>query len=101
MRQPIYIASSPAPISNNFARGSYISALIEGKDFLFLGYSLADWNVRVILRKLLRKISPGSVRFWAIVRGRSDIEEEMWKSHALNIYSMDLDEFGAELQKYL
>lgn len=79
----------------------YISALIEGKDFLFLGYSLVDWNVRVILRKLLRRISPGSVRFWAIVRGRSNIEEEVWKSHALNIYPMDLNEFAAELQKYL
>ena len=79
----------------------YVSALIEGKDFLFLGYSLVDWNVRVILRKLLRRISPGSVRFWAIVRGRSDIEEEVWKSHALNIYPMDLNEFAAELQNYL
>ena len=34
MRQPIYIASSPAPISNNFARGSLF------KVFNFIAYEM-------------------------------------------------------------
>jgi hypothetical protein len=100
----------------------YISGLIEGKDFLFLGYSLEDWNVRVILRKLLKRAKQtrdhqvrdkndddnngstneeGEVRFWAIVRGRSDVEQEVWQAQNLNIYPMDLCEFSENLVKYL
>src|SRR5262249_3340802 len=40
----------------------YVNALMEGKDFLFLGYSLEDWNVRVILRKLLKRATNRDVR---------------------------------------
>jgi hypothetical protein len=79
----------------------YVNRLIEGKDFLFLGYSLEDWNIRVILRKLLRRTNAGGVRFWAIVNGRSDIEQEVWQAHNLNIYPMDLLEFADELTRYL
>jgi hypothetical protein len=80
----------------------YINALMEGKDFLFLGYSLLDWNVRVILRKLLRRPrTRGHARFWAIVSGRSAVEQEIWQAHDLNIYPMDLVEFGEQLARHL
>jgi SIR2-like domain len=81
----------------------YINRLMQGKNFLFLGYSLEDWNVRVILRKLLNPVKPGDVRCWAIVRGRSDTEQRVWQSNSLNIYPMDLLKFserlGAELER--
>jgi hypothetical protein len=79
----------------------YVDGLIEGKDFLFLGYSLKDWNVRVILRKLLRRTGVGQVRFWAIVSGPSNVEQEVWQAHNLNVYSMDLVSFATKLAKYL
>jgi SIR2-like domain len=75
----------------------YVNRLMEGKNFLFLGYSLEDWNVRVILRKLLTPIRLGDVRCWAIVRGRSDTEQRVWQSHGLNIYPMDLLKFSEKL----
>jgi hypothetical protein len=75
----------------------YINRLMQGKNFLFLGYSLEDWNVRVILRKLLNPIKPGDVRCWAIVRGRSDMEQRVWQSNSLNIYPMDLMKFSERL----
>lgn len=79
----------------------YIDGQLTGKDFLFLGYSLEDWNVRVILRKLLKRPAGADVRFWAIVRGRSDAEQEVWQARNLNIYPMDLLVFTRELAKYL
>lgn len=75
----------------------YINRLMEGKNFLFLGYSLEDWNVRVILSKLLDRIKPGDVRCWAVVRGRSDTEQRVWQSQSLNIYPMDLLKFSDRL----
>jgi SIR2-like domain len=104
----------------------YLHSLMESKDILFLGYSLEDWNIRVILRKLFKQSKQAlkqpkerqmqeidtnnpsnageekeEVRFWAIVRGRSDVEQEVWQAQNLNIYSMNLCSFAEELGKYL
>ena len=79
----------------------YVSRLMEGKDFLFLGYSLEDWNVRVILRKLLSRSAAGSVKFWAIVSGHSEVEQQVWQAQNLNIYPMDLVAFAQELATHL
>jgi hypothetical protein len=78
----------------------YITGLLQGKDLLFLGYSLADWNVRVILRKLLRQATQ-AVKFWAIVSGHSDVEQELWQARDLRIYPMDLLAFAEELANEL
>jgi hypothetical protein len=82
----------------------YIEELMRRKNFLFLGYSLEDWNVRVILRKLLESMPSGAgdsrgekVRFWAIVRGLSEAEQKVWQSQNLNVYQMDLVTFAERL----
>jgi SIR2-like domain len=82
----------------------YIEELMRRKNFLFLGYSLEDWNVRVILRKLLESMPSGAgdtrgekVRFWAIVRGLSEAEQKVWQSQNLNVYQMDLLTFTERL----
>jgi hypothetical protein len=80
----------------------YITRLMHGKNLLFLGYSLEDWNVRVILSKLLDPIKGGEIlRCWAIVRGRSDAEQKVWRSNRLNIYPMDLQKFSDKLETEL
>jgi hypothetical protein len=97
------------------AQGDYIPAYIRrlmgGKRLLFLGYSLEDWNVRVILSKLNSRRQPSQlsdagsaqtpsnedVRNWAIVKGRNDAEQRVWQAKNLNIYSMDLREFTEKL----
>jgi hypothetical protein len=80
----------------------YIDGLMQGKDFLFLGYSLADWNVRVILRKILKRAAlTKPARCWAIVNGKSDIEQQVWQAQNLNIYGLDLLAFSEQLSTYL
>src|SRR5262249_17848443 len=99
---------------------AYIKRLMAGKKLLFLGYSLEDWNVRVILSKLLNSRRPtpeagsaklrsddddgkkdGELRYWAVVRGRNDAEQRVWQAKNLNIYSMDLREFTNKLVQAL
>jgi hypothetical protein len=77
----------------------YVDALMLNKDFLFLGYSLEDWHVRVILRKLLA--GPRNVRFWAIVTGHSEVEQRVWQANELSIYPVDLIAFAEELARHL
>jgi hypothetical protein len=80
----------------------YVDALMKGKDFLFLGYSLADWNVRVILRKLLKRTTAAKpVRCWAIVGGKTHVAQQVWQAQNLNIYPMDLLQFARELGGHL
>src|SRR6185369_14085964 len=59
------------------------------RHFLFLGYGLNDWNLRVVLKNL-RSILPDDpardpanaeheeLRSWAIQHGPSDLEIELW-----------------------
>jgi hypothetical protein len=79
----------------------YVESLMRDKNFLFLGYSLSDWNVRVILRKLL-KGAAGVRRCWAIVGGKSHFEQQVWKTtQSLNIHSEDINVFAQGLAQEL
>jgi hypothetical protein len=70
---------------------------MQGRSLLFIGYSLEDWNVRVILSKLLRTNRQGDLNYWAIVRGRADTERRIWKRKGLEIYPVDLLRFSDRL----
>lgn len=68
----------------------------RGRSFLFLGYSLADWNLRVVLRNLGREFEAQSQRragtkHWAIQREPSAIEQWLWQSRGVNVYDMPIE----------
>jgi SIR2-like protein len=78
------------------------------RSFLFLGYGLRDWNLRVVLRNLSRYVSPQSAddsdaeetpRYWAIQKGPSELEMELWERRNVKIYDMDLEEFVRRMQQ--
>lgn len=70
--------------------------------FLFLGYSLRDWNFRVILsqieRSLPRSQSDDFVS-WAIQLQPSALEKALWEKRGVNIYDMSLNEFVERLRQ--
>lgn len=84
---------------------------IRKRRFLFLGYGLRDWNLRVMLRHLKSALattetSPTeatgdheNLRAWAIQRHPSELERALWLAHRVNIYDMDIDGFAATLRK--
>ena len=69
---------------------------------LFLGYSLRDWNLRVILRRMWqsRKLSWAS---WAIQRAKDaeELDRRFWSRHGVEIIPEELDVYLAELQRQL
>jgi hypothetical protein len=60
--------------------------------FLFLGYSLRDWNLRVILYRLWREQRLGS-QSWAIQRHPMSFERKFWSLRRVELLDIDLDEY--------
>lgn len=80
----------------------------RNRSFLFLGYSLRDWNLRVVLRNLRRLEGAGGadqppqaqedeVPSWAIQRNPSPLEQKLWDRRNVSIFDMDLNEFVTKL----
>jgi SIR2-like domain len=75
------------------------------RSFLFLGYSLRDWNLRVVMKNLRRQLtSEGGVVLeedrapsWAIQRFPSALERILWAGRGVKIYDLDLDQFVKRL----
>jgi hypothetical protein len=71
------------------------------RQFLFLGYGLRDWNLRVVLKNLksvLRR-DQGEAPSWAIQYQPSLLEWMLWQKRNVDIYNMDVNEFVDELRK--
>lgn len=81
----------------------YLANRMSKARFLFLGYSLADWNVRVMLRKLRHPsaIKGDQLRSWAIHQNPGPAERKIWEAHRVNIYDLDLKAFALELAEKL
>ena len=75
------------------------------RHFLFMGYGLNDWNLRVVLNNLRTvlpsesdKVQPETeededLRSWAIQFRPSDLEVELWNARKVRIYDVDINEF--------
>ncbi len=66
--------------------------------FLFLGYGLKDWNLRVILHKIW-KDWPRKYASWAIQEHADPLEREFWSGRKLTIFEMGIAEFLAQVRK--
>jgi hypothetical protein len=90
------------------------------RHFLFLGYGLNDWNLRVILKNLRTVLPVGEaksdpsttpvpaaepdgededLRSWAIQFAPSDLERELWGARRVKIYDRDINEFVRRLRE--
>lgn len=81
----------------------YLATRMAKARFLFLGYSLVDWNVRVMLRKL-RKPAKGqeeTLRNWAVNKNPAAADRKIWEAHKVNIYDLDVRVFVERLSRAL
>lgn len=70
----------------------------QKRHFLFLGYGLRDWNLRVILNRVDKDLrhgpdGPANLRSWAIDAFPSDLETRLWQGRGVEIYKLEIDEF--------
>jgi hypothetical protein len=73
-----------------------ILAHLDGRQLLFLGYGLRDWNVRAILRRLIGFVGPCSK---AVVFEPTELVRRLWGTRRLEIIDMRIDDFVEELKR--
>lgn len=82
------------------------------RHFLFLGYGLRDWNLRVVLKNLRTALptikadeqemedeGDDDLRSWAIQFRPSSLETELWNARQIKIYDVDINEFVRRLRE--
>jgi hypothetical protein len=75
-----------------------ILRLLRNAHFLFLGYALEDWNVRVILFRLW-KGRPRDARSVAIQKDPSPVDTEFWADHKVRIVDLPLEQWVQAMQQ--
>jgi hypothetical protein len=88
----------------------------RSRHFLFLGYGLQDWNLRVVLKNIKSLGSEDKsdsdeqttargrryrqdVRSWAIQYRPPELEVELWRARHVRIYDVDINKFVEGLER--
>ena len=97
-------------MTTNAAIPSLFYPYFRERSFLFLGYSLRDWNLRVVLKNLSKYLPKRTASSdddeeqlpsWAIQRNPSELERRLWDKRHVSIFDLTLDEFVSKLRERL
>ncbi len=77
---------------------SMLAAKMRQSSFLFLGYSLSDWNLRVILHRILAG-RPFGANSWAILDRAEEQDEKFWESRDVDFKRVQLERYMTVLRE--
>jgi hypothetical protein len=77
-----------------------LAAKLKKSHFLFLGYSLRDWNLRVILHRIWGEQTL-TYKSWAIQLNPESIERKFWNKRDVDILDVRLEEYVGALHERL
>jgi hypothetical protein len=77
-----------------------LAARLRRSHFLFLGYTMADWNLRVILHRLWGD-QPLSYRSWAVQPAPKPLEREFWHRRDVDVLELPFEEYAGILGGHL
>jgi DNA-binding SARP family transcriptional activator len=69
-----------------------LAAKLRRSHFLFLGYTMADWNLRVVLSRLWSD-QPLTYRSWAVQPDAKPLEREFWRRRDVDVLELPLDSY--------
>ncbi len=77
-----------------------LAATANQSHFLFLGYRLRDWNLRVILHRIWgrQRLKWSS---WAVQKDSDAIERELWARRGVQVFHADLEDYVEALARAL
>lgn len=71
-------------------------AKLRRSHFLFLGYPLRDWGLRVFLHRVFGR-EQLTYRSWAVEREPEAVARELWAQRGIEVFDVPLDEYVQEL----
>ena len=77
-----------------------LAATLRRSHFLFLGYTMADWNLRVILHRLWGD-EPLRYRSWAVQPEPKPLEFEFWRRRDVDVVELSFEQYTETLVRYL
>jgi SIR2-like domain len=77
-----------------------LAARLRKSHFLFLGYSLFDWNLRVILYRIWGEQAL-TYRSWSVQLHPRPLELEFWRKRGVEIFDIPLDGYVETLAQHL
>ncbi len=86
---------------NEGAIPSYVGGLLQSLPFLFLGYSLNDWNVRSIFNMLVeRRGKEDDVQDYSVMLSCNKYEEVFFRKNQIIIIQSDLNAFAKSVTNH-
>jgi hypothetical protein len=93
-----YIESMAADVMSNLPVA--VSTRMQACHYLFLGYSLRDWNLRAMLHRIWKEHERENTS-WAIEKQPDKNEVSAWKARDVEIFELDLEAFSEALARQL
>ena len=77
-----------------------LAAKLRKSHFLFLGYNLRDWNLRIILHRIWgeQKLTHKS---WSIQSNPQELEQRFWTKRDVDVIDVSLEDYITELNSRL
>lgn len=77
-----------------------IAARLRRSHFLFLGYPLQEWRLRVFLHRVWGQ-DKAAYRSWAVQARPDRLEREFWRQRGVDLFDVPLTEYVGELERRL
>lgn len=78
-----------------------MQAKLRTSHFLFLGYSLRDWNFRVLLYRLWGEQEGKNFKSWAIQANPDPIDSAAWDERGVDILPVRVEDFVTAIEQRL
>lgn len=78
-----------------------LAAKLRKSHFLFMGYSLRDWNLRVMLYRLWGEQEGKNFQSWAIQANPDQIDRKAWDKRGVDILPVRVEDFVASVEQRL
>ena len=77
-----------------------LAARLRRSHFLFLGYALRDWHLRLLLNRLWGDEKVGYWS-WSVQPDASALETEFWRRRDVDLFELELDDYVKALEQRL
>ncbi len=77
-----------------------LAAKLRRSHFLFLGYGMREWSLRLVLDRMCAG-EPLAYRSWAVLPEARPLEREFWRSRDVDLLEQPLEEYVHTLSQHL